>query len=94
MKIPIPAKDYERAISDVCMTLLCNSDVRKATKFVSDSVVVAATARHRPDKRRRYCDWVVKVGKPNFVERRFIRLCKQAGEPLPVKKVRVKRWKR
>lgn len=32
------------------------------------------------------------MGAPNFAERRFIRLCFKAGEPLPVRKVQIKWW--
>ena len=33
----------------------------------------------------------VPVGKPNYRERKFIALCKEAGEPFPVKKTQ---WRR
>jgi hypothetical protein len=33
---------------------------------------------------------VFTIGKPNYEEREFIKKCKKAGEPFPVKKIQVK----
>ena len=65
---------------------------KRATVYLDEKTVVACTARHPHDDRCRSHAYVLKIGKPNFVERRFIRLCKEAGEPLPVRKVQIKWW--
>lgn len=65
---------------------------RKATVYVNEKLVVRATRRMKPDARAKRVEMVLTYGAPNFVERRFIRLCKKAGEPLPVKKSQVKWW--
>ena len=66
---------------------------RKATKYVSPSAVVKATARHKPNRRSRSVEMIVTIGQPNYVEREFIRAAKKAGERFPVKRVQVKEWK-
>jgi len=33
---------------------------------------------------------VLTIGRPNYAEREFIKLCKKAGEPFPVKKMQLK----
>lgn len=65
----------------------------RATKYVSDKLTVKATRqtyKGRIDKRARAVTMLVTVGIPNYVEREFIKKCKQAGEPFPVKKIQVK----
>ena len=65
---------------------------RKATAYISDSMVATATARHRPDKRSKRIEFVVKLGAPNFLERRFIRLCKKVGMCFPLRQVQLGWW--
>lgn len=65
---------------------------RKATAYISDSMVATATARHRPDKRSKRMEFVVKLGAPNFLERRFIRLCKKVGMCFPLRQVQLGWW--
>lgn len=64
---------------------------RKATFYVNDRLVVRATRRHKPDKRSKRVEMVLTYGAPNFVERRFVRLCRQAKQKLPCR-VQVKWW--
>jgi hypothetical protein len=63
-----------------------------ATVYIDEKLIVRATRRMKPDGRAKRVEMVLTYGAPNFVERRFIRLCKEAGEPLPVKKAQVKWW--
>lgn len=83
--------DAVEFVEDVVGAVL--SGRRKATKYLSPSVVIKATARHKPNKRARNVEMILTIGKPNYVEREFIRDCKRAGERLPVKRVQVKEWK-
>lgn len=82
----------ERAIVLTTFAILGSRDIRQATVYLSSDLVVHATARHRVGKVFRFRDLILKVGKPNFVQRRFIRLCEKAGESLPVRKVQLKFW--
>lgn len=62
---------------------------RKATKFLSPTLTVKAARRHKPDKRATREEILFTVGAPNYAERRFIKLCRKAGEPFPVKKIQI-----
>ena len=73
--------------------LLLRSEAHKATKYLSDKEVVNATRKlvgGKIDKRDRSIEILLKIGKPNYQEREFIKQCKKAGEPFPVKKVQLK----
>ena len=87
MRMKIPRNAIARAVESV-LELGC----RKATVYLNELTVVKATALHRPDKRERSVTTLVTVGKPNFLERRFIRVCRKSDEPLPVRKVQLKFW--
>ncbi len=65
---------------------------KKATVYLSSNLVVSICFHNRPYARCTRRDLVVKVGVPNYLETRFIKACKKAGEPLPVKKVQLKFW--
>ena len=66
-------------------------DVVKATKYVSPKLVVRAV-------RTRYHNKIVKgnieisltIGRPNYLEREFIKKCQKVSEPFPVKKIQIK----
>lgn len=85
-------KVTRKALAQVVEILMSEADVRMATIYFDGQTVIRGTARHRLDARARSTTIVLTVGKPNFVERRFIRLCRQAKEPLPVRKVQLKFW--
>lgn len=85
MKIP------KAGIAKTVETLI-ETGARKATLFVDEKTVVSASRRFKPDKRERFTDIVLKIGAPNWQEREFIRICKKAGEKLPVRKVQLKHW--
>jgi len=85
----ITRSSIARAV-EACLETGC----KKATVYLDAKTVVKCTARFRPRKGSRIRDFVLTIGAPNFVERRFIRLCKKAGEPLPVGKTQLKFWPR
>lgn len=66
---------------------LLGSGAKRATRYLSEKRVVKATRRHKPDRRARTAEFVVTVGAPNYAEREFIRVCRKAREPLPVRRV-------
>ncbi len=65
---------------------------RSATAYISDSMVAKATRRFKPDARNKRVEFVVKMGAPNFLERRFIRLCMKAGMMFPLRQVQLRWW--
>jgi hypothetical protein len=67
----------------------------QATKYLGEKSIIRITrtrynrnGKKRPDKNR--FEGTLTIGKPNFKEREFIKACKKAGEPFPVKKIQFK----
>ena len=78
-------------LGTVCNALI-GSDAKTATKYIDEKTVVRATWRHKPSGRNSREEMVVTIGIPNYLERDFIKSCKKAGEPLPVKKIQFRKW--
>lgn len=74
------------------MQALCAYGARTATVYLAPDLVVRATRRLY--RRRRFSkaafEAVVTIGRPNYLERRFIAKAKKAGASFPVRKVQVK----
>ena len=81
------------AVSGVVITLL-ESGARRATKYLDPKTVVSAClpcyGGKVRDRRATRTTIVMKIGAPNYEERRFIKSCQKAGEPFPVRKVQLK----
>jgi len=82
---------YPEAANKAISALL-NSTAKRAVYYISPKEVVSVCRRFKPTKRATYNDFVMKFGAPNYLERAFIKLCKKAGEPFPVKKVQLQPW--
>lgn len=82
-------------IEAVVMAVL-DSESWKATKYVSDKLVITATQRRYKRTAgtihgsRTRADIVLTIGRPNYLQRMFIKNCKLAGETFPVKKIQLK----
>lgn len=77
--------------ASVCGALM-ESDAKSAIKYVDEKTIVRATWRFKPNARHRRDEMVVTIGAPNYAEREFIKKCKKAGEPLPVKKIQFRAY--
>ena len=83
-------KITRQSISELAEIILEGKAI-KATKYFSDKLIVRAS-------RRTYGGKIVKgnteilftIGKPNYREREFIKLCKRAKVPFPLKAIQVK----
>lgn len=78
-----------------CVAILLAQDAASATKYVSDSCVIKATRKlYKYNKRQiqkgEDVEIVLKIGRPNAKEEAFIKDCKKAGEPFPVKKIQLR----
>lgn len=85
MKKQIDAKWF----SVICGALIA-SDAKTAVKFLDEKTVVRATWHNKPSGRNSRETMVVSYGAPNFREREFVKSCKKAGQPLPVKKIQLR----
>ena len=73
-------------------TLLHSLDRRRVIYFVSPRQVVKATRQRKYVRRDLSETILLTFGKPNYAERRHIKLLKHTREPFPVKKMRVEPW--
>ena len=73
---------------------LAHPTVYRATLFLSDQLTVKATRIGRASTHTRAVNARITMGRPNYAERAFIKKCKAAGEPFPVRKVQLKFIKR
>lgn len=78
----------------VVIDMLLYEDAWSAKKYVSEKLVISATRKRYGKsgwtKRDTRADITVKIGAPNYLERVFIKQCKRAGVPFPVKRVQLK----
>ena len=85
--ITIPMSAFTKAVN-----ALLASTARSATVYVSDRQRVTATHVHKPYGRAQSSTIAVTYGNLNYAGREFVKACKRAGEPFPVKKVQLKLW--
>ena len=85
MKIPMNA--FSNSIEG-----LLRSGARSATVYLSTTQRVTATHIHKPSARNRSTTIAVTYGQLNYAGREFVKACKRAGEPFPVRKVQLKLW--
>lgn len=86
MKTPL------RAVTQTVEVLL-RADARSVTKVLDPKLVVRATRRLYKGKIRKSkfdpIEVSLHIGRPNYLERAFIKDCKRAGEPFPVRKPQI-----
>lgn len=58
-------------------------EVRRATTFVSPKITVKVTKQRRTRANARQKTFLISVGTPNFLERRFLKTGKAKKFPLP-----------
>ncbi len=74
------------AVSTAIENLL-RANAWKATKFISDRVIVRATRQmyHKKLSNVGNLEIILTFGKPNYEEREYVRQCKKVGEQFPLK---------
>lgn len=85
-------KNIQKAIVDVIKSITYPK-VYFAAKYISEKFVVRASRRRFNKKllqKNHNIEAVLVIGKPNFEQRKFIKVCKKAKEPFPIKRVQVK----
>ena len=75
------------------MQSLIETGARKAVKFVTPTYTVKVTRQRKLDRRDKSETFLVTTGKPNYLERKFIKLAVRAREPFPIKKIQLKFFK-
>jgi hypothetical protein len=95
VKSPFKSKgDYEYAMRKLGEAIgdVAYGTARRATAYISPTLTMKATAQRKQDKRARYSTVLVTVGTPNFVERRFIKVCQKAGMCFPLNQIQWRAW--
>ena len=65
--------------------------VVRATKYISPKEIIRATrTRFHGKITNGNIEISLTIGRPNYLEREFIKLCQKSGEPFPVKKIQLK----
>lgn len=87
MKTQIPPKAFSKVVN-----ALVASVARSATLYLAPNLVVRATWRHKPKANHIREEMVLTFGKPNYLERLFVKQAVEAHEPFPIRKVLLKAW--
>ena len=66
------------------------SNCKSAVKFLDEKTIVRATWRNKPKGNNTREEIVVTIGCPNYLERAFVKQCKQSGEKFPIRKIQLK----
>jgi hypothetical protein len=78
------------SILNAIEAVLSNPDVRKATVYQHPNLTVKLTRQFKYDGRHSRATFLLTIGSPNYAESEFIKICKKAGEPFPVRRVQLK----
>ena len=75
---------------------LINTKSHRATKYVSDKSIINATRKTYKGKIKNgdAIDIVLTIGRPNYAQREFIKVCKKAGEKFPINNIIIKSFKK
>lgn len=87
VRIPQP-RFFTKALD----TMFAQPELRSCTVYVSDKMRVTATRLFRSDRRNTRESLMVTYGSLNYAGREFVKACKQAGEPLPVRQPQYRWW--
>ena len=72
-------------------SVLLKTGARQAVMYVTPGAVVQATRQSYDGKfSRRVLEIRFTAGAPNYLARRFIKACRRAGEPFPVRKIQLR----
>ena len=76
-----------------CLGDVISGKFVKATKYLSPKEIVRAVRTTYGGKfKQGNIEITITIGKPNYLEREFIKLCQKAKEPFPVKNIQVKEY--
>jgi len=66
----------------------------RATKYISQNETAKATRRAYKGRQNKSApiEILFTIGPPNYKEREFIKQAKKAGEPFPIKKIKLDYW--
>ena len=79
--------NYNKVIDQII-----NNKAIKATEYRSPKFIVRAVRKlyHKKIRENHNVEIILSIGSPNYSEREFIKKCKEAGEPFPIKNIQLK----
>lgn len=77
-------------VASVIQTLASNPKITSGAKYLAPDRVVKVTRQRKKVRGDKAETFLVTIGRPNFLGRRFVKQCIKAGEPFPIKKVQIK----
>jgi len=84
--------DIEKAAGQCIKALLGDDGTHKATKYINEKMVVKATRRRFKNRIAKGLMQIhVTIGKPNFLEREFIKKARKTGESFPIRQLQLKK---
>ena len=66
-----------------------DNGAKRATKYLSEKLTITATYQGKHRARDSSRTLLFTIGAPNYASRQFIKKCKAAGEPFPVKRLQI-----
>ncbi len=76
----------------VCSALQAQVGTKTVIKIIDEKTIVKATWRFKPNGRNKREEMVVTLGAPDYRTQAFIKACKKAKEPFPIKKLVFRRY--
>jgi hypothetical protein len=92
MKHEAPNREISDSLRRVVLALIYTSTIRSATIYVSPTLSVKATRKFRSRKNEASAEMVLTIGRPNYEGRAFVKKCKAAKEPFPIKRIQFRFW--
>ena len=78
-------------LKKIILPLLDDFNIVMATQYISPKFIFRATRKtHKHQRKDSNVEIYLTIGKPNYREREFIKLCIKAKESFPLKKVQLK----
>lgn len=73
----------DQFITDSLAVLADRPEIKRATTYVSSKITVKVTRQRKARANARQQTFLLSVGSPNFLERRFLKSRKDAKFPIP-----------
>lgn len=89
---PILHTEEAGASAKAVEALVHDRSLKRATVYLDPKLVVKATRQRKYDAREKAKTILVTIGRPNYLERKFVAQCKKAGMAFPLKQVQLKAW--
>lgn len=79
-------------LASIISMLVDTPTARKVTAYLAPDYTMKVSRQRPHNKRDKVETFIVTHGRPNYLEREFIKLAKKAGEPFPIKQIQLKLW--